>query len=130
MRCSQPHGIPPEAIEFLDKNAFRLDQCPICKRNSGYEKEIIDTYGMCDELSLYRYTLLDGSTADEFIQEEIWSSGPMIWLGLKWKDTEFKWPNKAINDDDDELPDYGISPEASYYEDARRRDERNKKNDS
>lgn len=133
MRCSQPYGLPPKAIEFLNKNAFKLDQCPICKRNSGYKKEIIGTYGMFDELTLYRYILLDGNIAEEFIQEEIWNSGPMIWLGLTWKDAKFKWADKEINDGgggwivhDDELPDYGTSQEASYYEDVRRRKEQNK----
>ncbi len=98
MRCSQPYGLPPAAQDFLDKNAFRLDQCPVCKRNSGYKKESIGTYGMFDELVLYRYTLLDGSTAEEFVQDEIWDSGPMIWLGLKCKDSEFRWADKEIND--------------------------------
>jgi hypothetical protein len=115
-----------EAIEFLNKNAFRLDQCPICKRNSGYKKEAIGTYGMVDELTLYRYTLLDGSTADEFVQDEIWDSGPMIWLGLRWKDSEFRWADKEIEDNDNELPDYGLSEEGNYYteqEDLRRRNE-------
>lgn len=96
MRCSQPYGLPDHAEEFLSDNASRVDQCPHCERHDGYRKEVIGTYGMFDELELYRYTLLDGSTADEFVQGEIWSSGPMIWLALKWKDADFRWPTSAI----------------------------------
>ena len=125
IRCSQPQGLPDKAIEFLKNFAKTINQCPHCDRHDGYKRAIVGKYGMFDELNLHRYTLNDGSTVDEFIQHEIWDSGPMIWLGLKWKNTDFRWPNEAIQgmDDDSELADYGMSQEASYYEDVRRKNE-------
>jgi len=54
---------------------------------------------MFDEEHLRRYDLTDGRTADEFVQEEIWSSGPMVWLGLKVSDgTMFKHPEEDIRE--------------------------------
>lgn len=99
MRQSQPFGLPNNALEFLFDNAVRIDVCKHCKRHGGYKKEKIGTYGMFDEIDLYRYTLLSGETADEYIQREVWSSGPMIWLGLTWKGTEFKWQDSEMMDD-------------------------------
>ncbi len=96
-RCSQPQGLPSCAVHFLFDNAIVFNQCPHCNRHDGYQKEVIGTYGMFDELELYRYTLQDGSTAEEYVQHDMWDSGPMIWLALKWKDTEFKWSDKAMN---------------------------------
>lgn len=126
MRCSQPQGLPVHAKEFLKDNAVRVNECPHCHRHDGYKREAFGKYGMDDELELYRYTLLDGSTATEFVQEEMWSSGPIIWIALKWKDTRFRWTNGEV-DNDNELVDYGMTQEASYYEDIRRRDENRRK---
>jgi len=98
MRCSQPQGLPVEALEFLDKNAVKLNQCLHCYRHDGYKKKIIGHYGMFDELPLHRYTLLNGETIEEYVQETMWSSGPIIWLALKWKDgATFMWAERIIN---------------------------------
>lgn len=96
IRCSQPQGLPPEAVEFLKNNAVKINQCTCCLRYDGYSREIIDTCGMCDDVDLYCYALVNGDTATEFVQEEIWSSGPMIWFGLRCKNSEFIWPSGAI----------------------------------
>lgn len=98
MRCSQPHGLPGKAEEFLAQKAFRMNCCPICKRDDGYKKEAIGTYGMSDEITLYRYFLVDGSTADEYVQHTVWSSGPMIWLGLAWMGVAFEWTEKELEE--------------------------------
>lgn len=98
MRCSQPQGLPVEAIEFLDKNAVKINQCQHCHRHDGYQKEAIGTHGMFDELSLYRYTLSDGRTADEYIQHTVWSSGPMEWLGLRWGSATFEWTKEELDE--------------------------------
>ncbi len=59
---------------------------------------------MFDDLVLYEYPLLDGEvfvTAKEYVQMEIWSSSPMIWLGLIVYDKncvvmkDFRWPETA-----------------------------------
>lgn len=125
MRCSQPQGLSAEAEQFLRDNAVRINEYQCCHRHDGYQKEVIGTCGILEDVNLYRYILLDGSTADEFVQHCVWNSGPMEWFGLRWKDTEFKWQDKEIenNNDDDELADYGMSHEASYYEDVRKRNE-------
>lgn len=98
-RSSQPRGLSDGAEEFLRTNAVKVNVCRHCHRNDGYKREVIGTYGMFDELELYRYTLLDGSTADECVQYTIWSSGPIIWLGLTWKNTGFWWPEDQMKEE-------------------------------
>lgn len=98
MRCSQPQGLPAIAEEILRANAVKVNQCKHCQRHDGYQRESIGEYGMFDELILFRYILVDRSTADEFIQHSIWSSGPMIWLGLRWKDSEFVWLEEEMQE--------------------------------
>ena len=126
MRYSQPQGLPTSAEEFLRTNAVRVNECQHCHKHDGYQRKVIGQYGMSDELDLYEYTLMDGSVAKEFIQREDWDSGPIIWLGLTWKDAKFEWADSEMNNDD-ELADYGISQEASYYEDLRIKNERQKR---
>ena len=99
IRETQPMGLPKGALEFLEKNAKIKSYCKYCHRNDGYIKKPIKHYGMFDELSLYEYDLKDGTKAQEFIQRENWSSGPMIWLGLKTKDKIFKWNEKNLEED-------------------------------
>jgi hypothetical protein len=82
MRCSQPMGLPDKAIAFLDAHALKVNICPVCCRHDGYETIEIGSYGMFGEQTLNRYTLADGGKADEFIQHEVWDSGPVTWLGL------------------------------------------------
>jgi hypothetical protein len=98
MRCSQPQGLSSEAMEFLSQNAIKLNQCTCCQRHDGYKKEVIDTCGMYDDVDLYRYTLVDGTMADEFVQYEVWSSGPMIWFGLRWQGAEFVWHSDELTE--------------------------------
>lgn len=93
MRCSQPQGLSAGAKEFLAKN-------------DGYKKEVIGTYGMCDELKLYKYCLVDGSVAEEYVQSSHWDSGPVIWLGLKWKEAKFEWSKIKIDSRMDENPTF------------------------
>ena len=99
MRCTQEMGLPGEAVSFLANNAVKMDQCPTCQRHSGYSTNKITNgeWGMFDEYCLLRYDLIGGRTADEFVQTEIWSSGPMVWLGLKVSDgTVFEHPDADI----------------------------------
>jgi len=54
---------------------------------------------MFDDLEILEYELCDGRTATEFVQEENWSSGPMIWMGLRVSDgTEFRWSEEEISE--------------------------------
>ena len=92
MRLSQPQGLPIKAMDFLGKNAVKVNQCPHCHRHDvGYQRKVIGMYGMYDEIELYQYTLKDGSIAYEYIQDTVWISGPIIWLALKWKSINFVW---------------------------------------
>jgi len=98
MRCSQPQGLPSEAIAFLEENAIRIDLCPHCGRDDGYMKKHIGSIGMFDDVPMYEYNLKNGDIAVEYVQEEIWSSGPMIWLGLKVGDKKFEWKKEDIKE--------------------------------
>ena len=98
MRCSQPQGLPQEAIEFLEENAARKDPCTHCGRDSGYETKEIDRCGMCEDTPIIAYLLKDGTWAEEYLQGEIWSSGPMMWLGLKVGDKKFEWKEEDIKE--------------------------------
>lgn len=84
-------GLPGDAEGFLRAHAVRVDECLKCRRHSGYKTEVIGTYGMFDELELLKYHLANGTTAEESVQYEVWSSGPMTWLSLKCGDVEFEW---------------------------------------
>jgi hypothetical protein len=63
--------------------------------------EEVERRGMFDDLPLYRYPLKDGRIATEYVQEEHWSSGPMIWLALRIEgkgETEtLTWEQKDIS---------------------------------
>lgn len=96
MICSQPMGLTAEAEKFLKENSVKLNEWPCCHRYDGYKREVIDTCGMYEDVKLYGYTLLDGSTANEFVQHCVWCSGPMEWMGLRTKDTQFLWPEEEM----------------------------------
>lgn len=97
MRCTQPYGLPEEAKLFLKIHAVRKDPCDHCGRDSGYTKKEVGIYGMFDEMPLFEYTLADGNTATEFVQHEVWSSGPMVWLGLRTSDgQELLWAESEM----------------------------------
>jgi len=90
-------GLPSEANIFLAKNTKRLNTCPHCDRDDGLVSKVIQRVGMFDDLPLFEYELEDGRTAKEVVQEEIWSSGPMIWLQLEISDgTVLAWDPKDI----------------------------------
>lgn len=92
-------GLPESAVAFLHKNAKRLHPCEHCNRDSGPVCREIGRTGMFDDLEILEYELNDGRSATEFVQEEIWSSGPMIWMGLRISDgTEFRWSEEEISE--------------------------------
>ena len=97
MRCSQPQGLPSEAIAFLEENAIRIGYCPHCDRDDGYAKKQIGTEGYGD-VPIYEYLLKNGELAIEYVQATIDSSGPMIWLGLKVGDKKFEWKEEDIKE--------------------------------
>lgn len=108
IRMTQMQGLPKVAQEFLDVHAERVDVCPHCNRDSGPLREEIGRTGMFNEYELYRYKLKPSAeqgsvvtrTADEVVQYEYWSSGPMIWLKLVVSDgTVFEWAKDVIEDD-------------------------------
>jgi hypothetical protein len=85
MRCDQYIGLPPDAIAFLADNEAPDPVCPHCHRLMPVTREVIGHYdGMFEtEYSLYRHTLTNGDYADEFMQADPWSSGPMFFIGLR-----------------------------------------------
>lgn len=99
MRCSQEYGLPQEAMDFLRDNARVKDFCLCCGRDAGYERVQInetDESESFPDTALFRYVLKDGNTADEYIQTEIWDSGPMTWLGLDVNYRKYEWSQNDI----------------------------------
>lgn len=96
MRCDQFPGLPKHALEFLEEWRKR---CGCCGQFLPSPLTVGHYVGMFeDEYSLTQYCLRDGRTADEFLQAEPWSSGPMFFLGLKVSDgQEFLWTQEDIN---------------------------------
>lgn len=105
IREDQPQGLPADAEVFLTANCLLVGAkpCPHCGKPTIQVRKTEkcgEYIGMFDdEYLLLRYFLIDGRTADEFEQCAPWSSGPMIFLGLKVSDgTEFKWTEKDIEE--------------------------------
>jgi hypothetical protein len=97
-------GLPFKAISFLKENAKTLSQCSACSRHDGYDREAYTYAGMVDDVPLYEYELKGGRTAQEFVQHTVWSSGPILWLGLriitpnKKKTVKILWPESAFEE--------------------------------
>lgn len=93
-------GLPAEATVLLAVQAVRSSPCDHCGRDDGPVSKVIGHVGMFDDLALHEYELKDGRTAREVVQEEIWSSGPMIWLALELSDgSRIEWDPKDITED-------------------------------
>ena len=93
-------GLPAEANAFLATHSKRKNVCAHCARDDGPVRERIGRVGMFEDLSLFEYELQDGRTAKEVVQQEIWSSGPMIWLQLEISDgTTLAWNPADIVED-------------------------------
>jgi hypothetical protein len=98
IRCTQDFGLSKAAREFLDTHAILVNHCSHCGRFDGYKHDEGEPYGMFDELRLKLYHLSDGKVAKEYIQESIWDSGPMIFLGLIVSDgTMISWSEEEIS---------------------------------
>jgi hypothetical protein len=48
------------------------------------------------EYSLFRWRLTDGQVADEFHQVTEWSSGPVMFLGLRIGEIVLEWSDEEI----------------------------------
>ena len=105
MRCDQFMGLPSSALDFLSKNKVLEDFCEHCGQFIPRELEEIDEFvGMFeDKYPLYRHQLKDGRFADEFVQSDLWSSGPCFFLGLDvhggdTANQKFTWPQDTIDE--------------------------------
>jgi len=115
IRTDQPQGLSPEAELFLQENAKKseLKICSECKHQTGGElvKKKYDRYvGMFADMDggeegtypLYRYELKDGGEAMEYEQCAPWSSGPVIFLGLRIVNQlgtrKIEWSDKEIEE--------------------------------
>lgn len=100
IRFTQPQGISKDAREFLNNHRAHQNDCPHCGRSDIVPAERIGHFeGMCgEEWPLMRYPLSNGGWADEFVQEEYWDSGPVIFLGLRTNDGQsYVWDKKVMN---------------------------------
>jgi hypothetical protein len=95
-------GLPTHASDFLNANFCRSRQCSTCGQSvaSPHPPEQIGTYlGMFDqEYPLYRYTLIDGRKAEEFHQTTEFSSGPVMFLGLRVGEIVLEWSEEEIRE--------------------------------
>jgi hypothetical protein len=96
-------GLSVKAQVFLTRAGIKVNACKHCSRNDGIKRKQIGTYGMFNEIPLFRYFInhVDhpGIThADEFVQDCIWNSGPIEWLGLRLSDgTEVRWIKEELS---------------------------------
>lgn len=99
MRCDQYIGLTTEAQEFLSEHEITPEPCSCCKRPFPPKLEQICTYRGINntEYPLNRHFLMGGRYADEFLQADPWSSGPMFFIGLRVSDgQEFSWSEEEI----------------------------------
>ena len=85
MRTDQHIGLTVAARNFLKSVGIN-------------HKKVISTYsGMFgDKYPLYRYYLGNGCYADEYLQTDPWSSGPMFFIGLRV--SGFEWAEAEIQE--------------------------------
>ncbi len=94
-RSTQFIGLSKIAINYLNKNALReeIKVCKECGTECGgdfvYSKGE-EVLGMFEEpvhkLTTYKHK--NGKEIEEYIQAEPWSSGPMIFLALRYKENK------------------------------------------
>ncbi len=102
MRCDQFIGLPPAADEFLN---LRRQICDCCKQAIAITTEEIGHFeGMfMNQYPLHRYKFI-GGFVEEFLQASPWSSGPMLFLGLRVYNLEgelvkvIQWPEQEIEE--------------------------------
>ncbi len=98
-RSDQNAGLTSEARNWLKDYAVKPKICPECGHPEPLLLEKIGTYSGFNEYPLYRHQLVNGYFADEFLQCTPWSSGPMLFLGLRVSDgIEFTWTDDEIEE--------------------------------
>lgn len=107
MRCDQMIGLPVSAEVYLEaKQIANVSICPTCGHQTVLSpREIIGHfYGMFDqEYPLHRFQLQDNCYAEEYLQADPWSSGPMFFIGLRVYDATghlfqtFEWTEEEID---------------------------------
>lgn len=98
MRCTQWIGLSSRSRELASAAVS--------------EDTYSHTYGMFDEeLPLTRYVLEDGRALEEYVEHEIWSSGPMLYTALRDTTTgeSFGWEPGEDSDIDRDI--FGIEEE-------------------
>lgn len=83
MRCDQSMGLCKQALAFLEANEVKPESCPTCKRPLDQNRRIIGHYDGFDTHPLYQHVCKNGRLANEYLQAQPWSSGPVAFLGLK-----------------------------------------------
>jgi hypothetical protein len=104
-RQDQFAGLPDDAVLFLNENVKEPTLCPHCNYMRPFKTEVIGTYtGMFGtEYQLVRHHLKDGGWADDCLQADPWSGGPVFFLALLvyGHDGEllckFCWSDEEIN---------------------------------
>ena len=105
IRSTQIFGLTEEAERFLKDNVAREDtsKCPTCghvkdgEMKSHMYKDASSTGMFGDGPHLTEYTMRDGSTIREIIQDIHYSSGPCIFLCLEKDGARmFEWAKEDL----------------------------------
>jgi len=102
MRMHQYIGLNDRARKWLEKHAQKVpgSRCSHCNQvlSTILSRRVYSTDEIFyDTLSLYEYTLTDGTVVREVLQDQPWSSGPMSFLCLEIEGKQrFKWSRKEI----------------------------------
>lgn len=120
MRMTQYQGFTQAAHEWLNRNCEAITYTEFTRRvySDGRKETLLPRvvnilkseetdniiYGLCDEevRNLKRYPLKKGGYVEEYLQAEIWSSGPCMFMALRFSDTKIPinaslWPQKALD---------------------------------
>jgi len=68
---------------YHDGRVVELPPQPVKEYTVKKDERGVEFYGMFDDpYPLYEYTMSDGRVLKEYLQDEIWSSGPMFFIAL------------------------------------------------
>ncbi len=102
-------GLSTQAYKWLEENAYKTPEfiCTECSQTilshfhtTNVPKGIIEGFGGEELYTLQQYELFNGKFVEEYVQAEIWNSGPNIYLALRYLDgaivKESLWDKEVI----------------------------------
>jgi len=91
-RSTQFYGLNPRAEKFIKDKALHteLKVCEVCGHETGgkpivgYNEDVKGMFGETVCTLRWFFSKYGDHTFEEYIQDEPWDSGPMIFLALRW----------------------------------------------